>query len=94
MQSKRVEGSVTILWVPSHCGVDGNEEADRLAGKVTKLNQKDVPTTHNIARARVKKQRWQILHKRANEILKAEIQTAGGKEMDEKSTIYIFKSKM
>ena len=56
IQSRRVKGFVTILWVPSHYAVDGIEEADSLADKETKLKQKDMPITHDIARARIKKQ--------------------------------------
>ena len=56
------------MW--SHYGVDGIEKADSLAEKGTKLKQKDIPITHDIERARIKKQKWQILHKRAKEILK------------------------
>ena len=66
-ESQRV---FTILWVPSHYGVEGIEEADSLADKGTKLKQKDIPITHDILRARIKKQKWQILHKRAKEIFK------------------------
>ena len=42
--------------MPSHYAVDGIEEADSLADKETKLKQKDMPITHDIARARIKKQ--------------------------------------
>ena len=49
-----MEGFVTILWVPSHYGVDGLEEADSLVDKGTKLKQKDIPITHDIARAKIK----------------------------------------
>ena len=61
IQSSRVKGFVTILWVPSHYGVDGIEKTDSLADKGTKLKQKDIPITHDIARAKIKKQKWQIL---------------------------------
>ena len=33
IQRRRVKGFVTILWVPSHYGVDGIEKADILAEK-------------------------------------------------------------
>ena len=68
IQSRRVKGFVTILWVPSHYRVDGIEEADSLADKGTKLKQKDILITHDIARAKIKKQKWQILHKRVKVI--------------------------
>ena len=60
-ESQRV---FTILWVPSHYGVEGIEEADSLADKGTKLKQKDIPITHDIARASTKRQKWQILEKK------------------------------
>ena len=66
-ESQRV---FTILWVPSHYGVEGIEEADSLADKGTKLKQNDIPITHDIAKARTKMQKWQILQKRAKEIFK------------------------
>ena len=46
-----------ILWVPLHYGVDTIEEADSLADKGTKLKQKDIPITHDIARVGIKKQK-------------------------------------
>ena len=56
--------------MPSLYGVDDIEEADSLADKGTKLKQKDIPITHDIARAKIKKQKWQILHKRVKVIFK------------------------
>ena len=37
---------VTIQWIPSHCGVPGNERADRLAKEGAKEKQPDVPVTY------------------------------------------------
>ena len=70
IQSRRVKGFVTILWVPSHYGVHGIEKADSFANKGTKLKQKDIQITHDIAKARTKREKWQILQKRAKEIFK------------------------
>ena len=67
---QEVKGFLTILWMPSLYGVDGIEEADSLADKGTKLKQKDIPITHDIAKAITKRQKWQILQKRAKEIFK------------------------
>ena len=46
-----------MLWVTWHYGVEGIEEADSLADKGTKLKQKDIPITHDIARAGIKRQK-------------------------------------
>ena len=32
-----------LQWVPSHCGLPGNERADTLAGQASALPQDDVP---------------------------------------------------
>ena len=60
-----LETTVTILWIPSHCGCEGNEEADRLAEEATKLEQSEVPITFAIAKARVNKRSWSVTHERA-----------------------------
>ena len=62
-----LESEVTILWVPSHCGCEGNEATDRLADEGTKLDQSNVPITLAIAKARVKKRSWVVSHERAAE---------------------------
>ena len=33
----------TLLWVPSHCDIQGNEEADRLAKGALEMEQQDMP---------------------------------------------------
>ena len=35
--------SVTVQWIPPHCGVGGNEEADRLSKVGSKLEQSALP---------------------------------------------------
>ena len=35
--------AVTLQWVPGHSGLDGNEEADRLAGEAAIAHQPEVP---------------------------------------------------
>ena len=54
-----------MLWVPSHCQIPGNDEADRLAELGTKLSQSEVPVTSKITQARIRREKWKIDHVRA-----------------------------
>ena len=42
--------SVTLQWIPSHCGVGGNEEADRLSKMGSKLEQSAHPMSYSKAK--------------------------------------------
>ena len=63
----QLKTDTSILWIPSHCGCEGNEIADRLADEGTKLDQAEIPITHAIAQARVRKRKWEVKHDRAKE---------------------------
>ena len=43
--------SVTLQWIPSHCGVGENEEADRLSKMGSKLEQSAHPMSYSKAKA-------------------------------------------
>ncbi|XP_073989695.1 uncharacterized protein [Rhodnius prolixus] len=51
--------TVILQWIPSHCGLSGNEEADRLAKLSAKMTQPEGPipfeTTSRICRTKAKK---------------------------------------
>ena len=68
-----LETTVTILWIPSHCGCEGNEEADRLAEEGTKLEQSEVPITFAIAKARVNKRSWSVSSRYVSREKEAEV---------------------
>lgn len=61
-------GEATVLWIPSHCGVAGNEIVDELANEGAKLPQEGIPVTHATAKARIKRTKWEVTHPRAQEI--------------------------
>ena len=42
--------SVTLQWIPSHCGVGGNEEADQLSKMGSKLEQSAQPMSYSEAK--------------------------------------------
>ena len=42
--------SVTLQWIPSHCGVGDNEEADRLSKMGSKLEQSAQPMSYSEAK--------------------------------------------
>ena len=45
--------SVTLQWVPGHAGLDGNEDADRLAGEAASESQPDVTIDLSSARSAI-----------------------------------------
>ena len=61
----RINSQVTIMWIPSHCGIEGNERADQLANAGALMSQDDIPVTHAITKAKIKARKWQIEHPRA-----------------------------
>ena len=62
---RRVGKTPTLLWVPSHCRIEGNDMADKLAGHGTKMDQKEIGVTSKIVKARIKREKWKINHERA-----------------------------
>jgi ribonuclease HI len=45
---------VTMQWIPSHCGIPGNEKADQLAKEGAAENQPDVPITYHQKKQMIK----------------------------------------
>ena len=67
---RKIQKTPTLLWVPSHCKIEGNDKADELADLGTKSNQTDVPVTSKIIKAKIKGRRWKVKHERAIQINK------------------------
>ena len=57
--------NITILWLPSHCRVNGNDRADDLAKLGALMQQDEIPVTHKIIKAKIRKRKWQVEHTRA-----------------------------
>ena len=58
---------VILLWIPSHCDVDGNERADDLAKIGTMMEQKEVIVTHKIVKAKILNRKWSITNTKAQD---------------------------
>ena len=63
-----IHSKVTILWIPSHCDITGNERADKLANDGREKDQSKVPVTHAIIKAKIKARPWQPTHAGAKEM--------------------------
>ena len=45
---------IVLQWIPSHCGIPGNERADELAKEGTRLEQPDLPVSYHQKKMMVK----------------------------------------
>ena len=63
----RCQSRVTLLWIPSHVDIPGNEVADELAKAGTSMSQEGIPVSESIVKARIKKRKWIPTHERAME---------------------------
>jgi len=62
---KEIGKRITLLWIPAHCDLLGNDRADDLAKQGSKMRQDDTPVTFEIAKARINRRKWQPTHTRA-----------------------------
>jgi ribonuclease HI len=62
LELSKQETTIEICWIPSHCGTNGNEKADKLAEEGSKRSQEDAPVTEGIVRAKIKNREWNIEH--------------------------------
>ena len=61
---------VILQWVPSHCGLSGNEKADRLSKEASKLEQPENSLDYNEAKTMIKTKmsnRWKKAHETEKE---------------------------
>ena len=64
----KIDSKTTLLWVPSHCDIPGNERADHLANQGTKMDQKEIEISEKIVKARIRRRKWEVHHDRAKSI--------------------------
>lgn len=65
-----VDKQITFVWVPSHCGIPGNELADKAAEDATKGDQEGVNWLFDVAKARCRscEETMPITHDRCKEL--------------------------
>jgi ribonuclease HI len=63
--SKAGNPDITLQWIPSHCGIPGNERADGIAKNATQLDQQAAPIDYSTAKASIKRHCAEDWHKRA-----------------------------
>ena len=63
-----IQSKITVLWIPSHCDIEGNERADELANRGRLKDQKEVPVTQAIVKAKIKARKWTPTHERVKEV--------------------------
>ena len=68
LQLDAIKSRVTVLWIPSHVDIPGNEEADMLANQGATMDQSGIPVAHSTIKARIKRKRWRPTHPRAEEV--------------------------
>ena len=51
------DSTVVFVWLPSHCGLEGNEHADTQANKAARLPQDDRPITFQTEPVAVRRER-------------------------------------
>ena len=70
--------SVTLVWVPGHCGVLGNEEADRLSAEGSTHQQEDISINGSTRRALIRREvrGSPVRHERLREVYTSELREA------------------
>ena len=48
------QSNLTLQWIPAHCGIQGNEQTDRLAREGCQLEQKDRYTSYTDEKTTIK----------------------------------------
>ena len=69
---------VTLAWIPGHCDVRGNEEADRLAGEGSGMEQGEVPLEGATRRALIRRRirAGEVRHQRLEQVYRGSIREA------------------
>ena len=82
---------LTFCWIPSHCGITGNEHADKYAKLATNVQRECIlPISASDMKPHIKNQIFSFWSQEWNSLTHNKLKNNGGKIEENLSTIFIY----